>query len=148
MKKEYYLPKPNDPEYGCLGEHYLFSKIKHWKLGVILGYDWKSMVFTQRGFSFFSLHNLDNIIKFLQENGIEFKCSRSAAGWSKLITISHKKANLQKIDEMYKKYYTETLDKIKTECQYYYENYYVNQEYIDYVQNKLGCETDYYKPLA
>lgn len=149
MKKQYYLPDPQNPTDACVGEHYFLHKIRHWKLAVILGYSWQSTVVTQRGFSFFPRKGTREYIEnFLTENGIEYKVASSMGGWSLLVNISKKKANLQKIDEMYEKFYKEQLEKIYNECVMHHENFYVNQEYLDYVKNDLGCEIDYYEPIT
>lgn len=148
MKKKYYLPTPQNPTSHCVGEAYFFEKIRHWKLAVMAGYSWNSISVTQAGFSFMPLkEHIDKFSSLLEELGIEYKKHLSPSGWSVAYYISKKKANLQKIDSLYEKYYVVKMEQIKKECVAYDGHNYVNQEQLEFIKNKLGCSINHYEPI-
>lgn len=154
MKKEFYLPSPVNPVVTCVGEHYFFTKIRHWKLAVILGYAWDTHVATQRGLSFFSLTVARNgkdtlLVDRLNSLGIKYKESISSGGWSYVITISHSKKNLALIDELYEEFFVEFAKRIFAENHLWrHGNKFINDEYRDYIKNKLQCPVDYYEEVT
>lgn len=139
----YYLPNPNNLEPITCGEMWFFDR-PHWKLAVMLGYDWKDDVTTKDGFSFFNNRSVNgkrcnDIFEFLDKHNIKYTTEYSNAGWQYKIKISKAKKYLTLIDELYNQYYNETLPKCKGLYKYN-DHTFIDQDSYNKLKSYRGSE--------
>ena len=152
MKDKIYIPE-NSYCPITLGERHFF-KSKVWKLLVIFGEDWTTLGWTLRGFTLWNYggkKHFEYITSKLDELGISYKCDQSS--WQTRINISTRKANLQKIDELYEDWKVLCMNTIQTSgIQYYYKNHFAYSEsamkkHIEAVISTYPCIADEFIPI-
>jgi hypothetical protein len=105
-----YIPNPNNLTPTTIGEHRFFNML-HWKLFVMMGYDWTSVDCTNYGLSILVYGNsfkLNNILDFLDINNIKYSIEYSTNKWYYKIKISKAKKYLKIIDDLYENFYLNT----------------------------------------
>lgn len=125
-----YLPHPTKHVPATLGEKWFFDK-PHWKLSVMLGYSWIDDITTKFGFSFFNVKSIngsrcERITSFLDEHNIKYSTEYSECGWQYRIKISKAKKYINIIDELYEKFYNETIHNCKE--LYIYNNWFIDEQ--------------------